>query len=91
MINYFTVVIGFAIFYLATQSIGNSNEGTAITKPIEALYFSVVTITTLGYGDMKPISMWEQRLALLEPLLGLVMVILILGVFLTWKKNRADG
>jgi len=87
MFNYCEIIIGFAIFYLATRSIGYSNCDRVITKPIEALYFSVVTITTLGYGDMRPISWFGQGLALLEPLLGFVMVIIVIGVFLTGVKG----
>lgn len=87
MFNYCETIIGFAIFYLATRSIGYSNCDRVITKPIEALYFSVVTITTLGYGDMRPISRFGQGLALLEPLLGFVMVIIVIGVFLTGVKG----
>lgn len=86
-VNYCEIIIGFAILYLATHSIGYSNSDKVITKPIEALYFSVVTITTLGYGDMRPISPFGQGLALLEPLLGFVMVVLVIGVFLTGVKG----
>lgn len=47
-------------------------------KPIEdpktfldALYFSVVTFTTLGYGDLSPIG-WLRTVALLEAFLGAI-------------------
>ena len=33
-------------------------------------YFSFVTLTTLGYGDVSPVSEIARRLALLEALLG---------------------
>ena len=29
---------------------------------IEALYFSVVTLTTVGYGDLTPTSWWNEDL-----------------------------
>lgn len=83
MFNYCEIIIGFAILYLATYSIGYSTSNKIITTPIEALYFSTVTITTLGYGDMMPISPFGQKLALLEPLLGFISVVLVIGVFLT--------
>jgi len=87
MFNYCEIIIGFAILYLATYSIGYSNSNRVITRPVEALYFSTVTITTLGYGDMRPMSPFGQKLALLEPLLGFILVILVIGVFLTGVRD----
>ncbi len=42
------------------------------------LYYSVVTITTLGFGDYTPAHLWAQIFTALEVMLGLV----ILGFFL---------
>lgn len=42
------------------------------------LYFSVVTITTLGYGDVVPITDFNRFLVGLESILGLVLI----GLFL---------
>lgn len=86
MFNYCEIIIGFAILYLATHSIGYSNSNI-ITTPIEALYFSTMTITTSSYGDIRLISTVGQKLALLEPLLGFVLVVLVIGVFLTGVKD----
>ena len=33
-------------------------------------YYSLVTLTTLGYGDITPISELARRLAVLEALIG---------------------
>ena len=41
-------------------------------------YFSLVTITTLGYGDITPVQPWAQVLATLEAVLGqLFLVVLV--------------
>lgn len=80
MMNYIEIIIGFAILYLVSSSIGYSKY-KIISDPIEALYFSAVTITTLGYGDIKPISQCGQKLALMEPLLGFLLIVLVLGMF----------
>jgi len=44
----------------------------------DSLYFSVVTITTLGYGDLSPISSAGKTIAATEALLGVI----LMGVFL---------
>jgi hypothetical protein len=44
---------------------------------LDSAYFSIITITTLGYGDLSPISNFGKVLAACEALLGVV----LLGVF----------
>ena len=39
----------------------DGNEVTEVASPLGALYFSVVTFTTLGFGDLRPIC-WEGKL-----------------------------
>lgn len=52
----------------------------------DALYFSVVTWTTLGYGDFKPLP--DYRLfAALEALLGYVYMGLIVGILASVFKE----
>ena len=49
----------------------------AFSRPIQgygdALYFSVVTVTTLGYGDISPISGWAKAVSASEALLGYIL------------------
>jgi hypothetical protein len=87
-INYFEIIVGFAIMYLATRSLGYSNCNNIITTPTDALYFSAVTITTLGCCDMKPISPWGMGLAALEPILGLIIIVLVIGAFFTFYARK---
>lgn len=48
------------------------------------LYFSVVTFTTLGYGDILPITMIEKSLTMFAVMCGYVM----LGVFMTLLAKK---
>lgn len=43
------------------------------------LYFSFVTLATLGYGDVSPVSRVAILTAVLEPLLGLLYVSILVG------------
>ena len=43
------------------------------------IYFSYATLTTLGYGDITPVSPWAQSLSSLEAILGLLYIAIILG------------
>ena len=53
VVNYFEMIVGFAALYRWSESIKNAN-GEAIADAGNAVYFSIVTITTLGYGDYTP-------------------------------------
>lgn len=77
-INYLEIILAFAIMYLATNSIGYSDGNNLITTRTEAFYFSAVTITTLGCGNMVAKSSLGMGLVVLESILGLTIIALVL-------------
>lgn len=57
---------------------------------LSPLYFSVVTLTTLGYGDALPTSMAAQLVVMAEVITGYVALGGLLSVFATKMARRAD-
>lgn len=57
---------------------------------ISPLYHSVVTMTTLGYGDIIPVSTGAKVVAMLEVFLGYVMLGGLLSIFSNKMARRAD-
>jgi uncharacterized protein YjbI with pentapeptide repeats len=57
---------------------------------ISSFYYSVVTLTTLGYGDVLPASMAAQILAMIEVAIGYVMLGGLLSIFANKMARRAD-
>lgn len=54
---------------------------------LDFLYFSAVTITTLGYGDILPNSTHVRLLVMIESFVGLLIIgCLVSTVF--WKRNK---
>jgi hypothetical protein len=47
----------------------------------ELLYFSMVTITTVGYGDVLAVSPTARMLAIIEAVLGQFFVAVLVGMF----------
>ncbi|MFF6773001.1 potassium channel family protein [Streptomyces sp. NPDC012637] len=61
--------------------------------PVDALYVSLVTLATLGLGDIAPTSGWLRVLAPLEALVGFALlsatVAWILGIYPALARRRA--
>lgn len=57
---------------------------------ISSFYFSVVTLTTLGYGDVLPASQNAQLVVMLEVVLGYVMLGGLLSIFATKMGRRGE-
>ena len=47
----------------------------------ELLYFSMVTISTVGYGDVLPVSSTARMLAVIEAVIGQFFVAVLVGMF----------
>ncbi len=57
---------------------------------LSPLYYSVVTMTTLGYGDALPASTSGQIVAMIQVVIGYVMLGGVLSIFATKMGRRAE-
>ena len=57
---------------------------------LSPFYYSVVTLTTLGYGDVLPASLSAQILVIAQVILGYVMLGGLLSIFATRMGRRAE-
>lgn len=57
---------------------------------ISPLYYSVVTLTTLGYGDVSPASLPAQVVAMMEVITGYMMLGGLISIFSNKIARRAD-
>ncbi len=84
-------VIGFGLlYYLLTQyghGIGRGNEILDNATFLTGIYFSIVTISSLGYGDMHPMGI-SKVLACLEVLFGLVMIGVMIAKVTSYRVER---
>lgn len=82
----------YLFIYLATPSAFSFDPGarTALDPPIsEMLYFSYVTLTTLGFGDITAVRPIARSLVMLEGLVGQLYPAIVLARLVTKYQGRA--
>lgn len=90
----FLVIVGgylglnliFALLYLAVGGVANAHGGSLL----QAFFFSVETMGTIGYGSMHPTSTGAHILVVAESVTGLMVTALATGlVFARFSQTRA--
>ncbi|MBA2298870.1 MAG: two pore domain potassium channel family protein [Actinobacteria bacterium] len=91
--TYVLVGLLFAFLYLAVNEL-RSEPFFVQPGPhsqSEYLYFSFVSLTTLGFGDLSPAVGLPQALTVLEALLGQVFLVTLVARLVTlWVRQAAD-
>ena len=78
------LILGYALLYWPHLPADfNVQEKAQSSRSIEALYFSGITFTTLGYGDIAPRSTPMRLLALSEALTGFGFISLAVTYFVS--------
>src|SRR5882724_6650492 len=69
----------------------NTNAGGHSMNGFNAFYFSFVTLSTVGYGDITPVSKVARMLAAMEAMTGLLyMAILIARLVALYSSPKSD-
>ncbi len=77
---YFLIGMLFALLYIAVDHIdGAAFYFTGPEKDISLFYFSFVTMTTLGYGDIIPADKFAKNLAALQAVVGQMYIAILVA------------
>jgi hypothetical protein len=74
------------VFYPGSIELGSQ----ATNHQSELLYFSFVTLSTIGYGDVVPLSGEARMLAVLEGVTGVLYIAVTVGILVSSYKRGAD-
>ena len=84
------VILGSAMYLLESRA---PNSG--FTSIPRSVYWAIVTMTTVGYGDIAPQTILGQTLAAVVMILGYCIIIVPIGVFsveiVAARQREADG
>lgn len=84
--SYIELVFNFSILYLLLP-LTSWKELSEPLNIIDTLYFSGVTVTTLGYGDITPTHWFSQFLSVYEVFCGFTLLVVCFAVYLSRKSN----
>jgi hypothetical protein len=83
-LNYLEIVFAFGVLYSCDNYLNKP-----LTSWFDAIYFSIITSSSIGYGDFYPITTIGKVLVSIQSLLFLFFVVLFLNFFST--KIKAKG
>ena len=86
--QWFALYSAIDIFY--PGSILRSNAAMA-DRQSELLYFSLVTLTTIGYGDVVPLHGEVRMLAALEGVTGILYVAITVALLVSGYKRQGES
>lgn len=78
------VVVFFSLLYYA-----RADEFTGVQTRLDALYFAVSTLCTVGYGDIVPVGQWARVLVTVQMVFDLVIVTSVITIILAdrWRPR----
>lgn len=85
VLNYVAV---FSCLYMFGSVV--DSEGSAINGVWNHFYFSAVTLTTLGYGNLTPYGTWAEVIATIEAIIGFMGFAVLAGVVASIALKRAE-
>jgi hypothetical protein len=92
--GYFVIVVWFAVLFSAiyrvnqTSSFSISGRSKGVLQFWDFLFFSMMTISTQGYSDLKPQSLLAQALVSVETLLGIAWTVVVFAAIIAYLEPR---
>lgn len=90
IITYITLAISFGLLYTVISLFNDNIAFNNIPKTLgefdfylKHIYFSFITITTIGYGDIYPLTTLGQFLVIIEVITGIILTNVILGLVIS--------
>ncbi len=81
---YYFAVIDLALCRLDPSSFNGIDSSSDIARLASFLYFSVITITTLGYGDITPKTWLVRAAAGAEAVTGVLLITFLFGTIVSF-------
>jgi voltage-gated potassium channel Kch len=89
--TYFLIGVMWAGIYMVVEGI-SPGSFSGISEMSDLVYFSFVTLTTVGYGDISPQTILAKRLAIFEAAMGgiylAVIIAMLVGRYMSMEEEK---
>ncbi|CAK7346675.1 unnamed protein product [Dovyalis caffra] len=87
----FVAVVLYVLVVVLIFLVSGSFRGTVTFKPVDALYFTVVTLSTIGYGDIVPNSTFTKLFTCAFILIGFGFIDILLNGLVTYICDKQEA
>ncbi|CAM9145964.1 ion transporter [Mycoplasma marinum] len=88
---FFIVVITIVVFALVMYNVEQNRSDKAFSTFKESLYFSTVTLTTIGYGDIYPVTNLGRSIVMVMSIIGIGILAIPSGVIAGGFLSEAEA
>ena len=87
---YATTVFSFAFLYTILQTVNKNmfHNNYPSDAFFDSLYLSIITVSTLGYGDIVPATTLAKFLVMVQTIVGYLFLYIFLGLVVSWLGTR---
>ena len=87
--TYFLIGVMWAGIYMVLEGI-SPGSFSGISEAGDLLYFSFVTLTTVGFGEITPLTIISKRLAVFEAAIGCIYLAVIIAMIVGRYMSLAE-
>jgi voltage-gated potassium channel len=96
LVVYFFLVMGFGTFYAILDGFATRPQFSVLgtVRPLEfseAIYFSMVTLSTIGYGDIVPVTSLAQTFVMVEVMFGVVLLLFAFAEIASYDPDDEEN
>ena len=90
---YLYITYVFSLVYYALSLLGHNltYQICCDKSPLDYFYFSVLTATTLGYGDLLPSGVFTRVISIVEVSFGVIFLTAVLTVVLALRNGAGES
>jgi hypothetical protein len=91
MCVYLLIGMTFALFYLLVQAFDPNAFSQGPQSVSSAVYFSYISLATVGYGDISPLNSFMRALAVAEAILGQLYLVSVVSLAVSRLGDRGGS
>jgi len=80
-LNYLEISLCFAVVYAGLNLLGDHTAGDRAFSEFDYIYFSIVTSSTIGYGDIHPVTALGKIAVCIQAVMVVAFIVLFLNFF----------